>query len=324
MKGPVGGILAGGYGKRLIPYTLEIPKSLLELKNGYTILDKQLFDLKNAGIKSVYLMVGYLHDKIVKRYGKDYLGMKIEYLIEDKPMGTLWAIRNALEYVSGDILVMNGDIVCDISLKNFIKYAQNSDNLITIAVSRMRSPYGIVIFGDNRKVISFKEKPLLEYYINAGIYYIKRGAIDYFNRKYYEKDVERSVFPDIAADGFMGVYFEENVYWQSVDSIKDLEAVREFYRGREDKPWGYEKLIVKSKNLKVVEIYIRKDEETEPYSDVEETLLTLSGKGILKIIKDGSEKMIYLKEQNTVTIDKESTRSIYAIENLKIHSYEIA
>ncbi|GLI11234.1 hypothetical protein MARBORIA2_03240 [Methanobrevibacter arboriphilus] len=60
MKNTVGMILCGGFGKRLRPITEKIPKSLIKIKNDYTILDKQLFDFKNAGVEDVYLLTGFL------------------------------------------------------------------------------------------------------------------------------------------------------------------------------------------------------------------------------------------------------------------------
>jgi len=81
----VGGILCGGLGKRLRPLTDVVPKALIEIKEGYTVLDHQLNKLKSAGIDRVYLMVGHLHEKIRERYGGEWRGVKLEYLVEDRP-----------------------------------------------------------------------------------------------------------------------------------------------------------------------------------------------------------------------------------------------
>jgi NDP-sugar pyrophosphorylase family protein len=89
MRNTVGMILCGGFGKRLRPLTETVPKPLIEIKDDYTILDKQLFDFKNAGVNQVFLLTGFLSDKIRERFGEEYLGVKIEYVEEDKPLGTL-------------------------------------------------------------------------------------------------------------------------------------------------------------------------------------------------------------------------------------------
>ena len=69
-------ILCGGYGKRLKPYTEDMPKPLIEIQDNYTILDKQLYDMVNAGTDKVILLTGYLSEKIEERYRDNYRGMK--------------------------------------------------------------------------------------------------------------------------------------------------------------------------------------------------------------------------------------------------------
>ena len=68
MTKTIGMILCGGFGKRLRPLTETIPKPLIEIKDNYTILDKQLFDFKNAGVDKVLLLTGFLSEKIRERY----------------------------------------------------------------------------------------------------------------------------------------------------------------------------------------------------------------------------------------------------------------
>lgn len=122
MAETVGMILCGGFGKRLRPLTEKIPKPLIEIKEGYTILDKQLFDLKNAGIKRTYLLTGFLGDKIEERYGDEYKGLKLEYVREEKPLGTLNAIRLGMEAIDGDkqCIIRNGDVVADLNIRKMI------------------------------------------------------------------------------------------------------------------------------------------------------------------------------------------------------------
>src|SRR5680860_1563942 len=97
MKFMIGAILCGGFGKRLKPLTDNLPKPLLEIKKNYTILDKQILQFKYAGINKVVLLCGHLHEKIQERFGSSWNGMEINYLIEEEPRGTLYAINNLLE-----------------------------------------------------------------------------------------------------------------------------------------------------------------------------------------------------------------------------------
>ncbi len=253
MRMVVAAILAGGYGKRLKPLTESIPKPLVEIGENFTILDKQILDYKYAGIREVYLLVGYMWEKIRERYARMWRGVQLHYIVEDEPQGTLYALRNLFRDVQDDVFVSNGDVVADFNLREMMKFsAQNDDALITIAVTRMRSPYGIVEFRDGR-ILRFLEKPILEYYINAGFYYIKRAAQPYFFREYEDRAVEKTVFPHLAELGKAYVYPEYGVFWQSVDSFKDLERVRKEFRYREEYPWGY----IKSRREGEI-VYIKK------------------------------------------------------------------
>ncbi len=237
----IAAILAGGYGKRLKPLTDDVPKPLVGIKENYTILDKQIMDYIHAGVNEIYLLVGYKWEKIKERYGEEWKGVKLHYLVEDKPMGTLYALRNLFRQVDEDVFVSNGDIVADFNLREMKKQAmENPQALILIAVTNMRSPFGIVEL-KNGRITSFREKPILPYYINAGFYYIKKEARSYFFKEYESRALENSVFPLLANLKRAYAYVEEDAFWHSVDSLKDLERVRKEYEYREDRPWGYEK-----------------------------------------------------------------------------------
>jgi len=230
----VGGVLCGGYGKRLWPLTNTLPKALLEIKKNYTILDRQLIQMKHVKITDIYLLAGYLHEKIKERYGNEWNGLKIHYLIEDEPGGTLYAINNLLKNAEADFyLVMNGDIVTDINIEKMLKNAD--ENTVSMAVTRLKSPYGIVNLSEN-KIIGFEEKPELPYYINAGIYVISKKLKERF-LEFERGNVEKTVFPILAREGLLKYYLEKSVLWYSVDSQKDLETVRTEFASREDMSW---------------------------------------------------------------------------------------
>lgn len=219
-------VLAGGYGKRLRPFTETLPKGLLEIRGDFTILDKQLLDLKTAGIQDVFLLIGFLGEKIKARYQDNWKGLNIRYCEEDKPMGTLGALKNGLTMADSDVVASNGDIVCELNLGRFIKHSQGSDKLLTIFVTKLRSPYGILEIKDNT-VLSFIEKPVLDHFINGGFYYIKKESFPYFFQPYSQSEnaVERTVFVAMSKKGLVGSYYEDG-FWESVDGFKDLERVR--------------------------------------------------------------------------------------------------
>jgi NDP-sugar pyrophosphorylase family protein len=146
MSKTVGLILCGGFSKKLGPNTEEIPKPLVEIKEGYTILDKQLFDFKYAGVDEVYLLTGFLSEKIKERYSDEYCGVKINYVTEDEPLGTLNAIKLGMDAIGPNkqCIIRNSNIVADINLKKMIELGESSEYPVSIFVTQIQSPYGIV------------------------------------------------------------------------------------------------------------------------------------------------------------------------------------
>ncbi|NPA99038.1 MAG: nucleotidyltransferase family protein, partial [Crenarchaeota archaeon] len=117
-------ILAGGFGKRLRPYTEEIPKPLVRVADR-PILEHQIEWLKQYGFNEFVLLVGYRKEKIIEHIGSGgRLGVKVTYVVEDEPLGTGGAIKNAEHILSKEekFLVINGDILTNLNpLKLFDK-----------------------------------------------------------------------------------------------------------------------------------------------------------------------------------------------------------
>ena len=302
----VGMILCGGFGKRLRPVTETVPKPLVEIKENYTILDKQLLDFKNAGVDEVYLLAGFLHEKIEERYGDEYKGVKIRYVIEDEPLGTLNADKQCV--------IRNGDIVCDINLKAMIDYGVKSSLPVTMFVTQMQSPYGIVEMNGDR-LVSFKEKPLLEdYYINGGIYFTK-SKIDFGEFK--TGDIEKLYFPTIAKENSLGYYKENGIYWIAVDTSKELESVKKEYENKTDKPWGYEKVLIFTEKYLTKELYLKEGFKTSLHyhNDKDETMYILSGSGYIEF----EDRKEYFSKDDSIRIQPGVVHSIVANENTILH-----
>ena len=310
----IGAILCGGYGKRLKPLTDRLPKPLLEIKKDYTILDKQLLQFKYAGVRKVALLCGYLHEKIEERFGNDWNGIEIKYLTEDKPKGTLYAINNLIKNFDEDnYIIRNGDIVSDANIKEMIA---NHKNKMLMYITPLVSPFGIVELSEN-KIIGFKEKPKLNHYINAGIYIVSKDLKPIL-LKHTEGDIEKLAFPEIASSGALN-FHKEDVFWQSVDSLKDLEKVKNEYSNKEDKPWGYEKIIVHTDKYLTKELYLMKNESTShhKHSKKDETMHVTSGEIIIKF----GDREINLKKNDTARIKPNTPHTILALENTLLQEY---
>jgi NDP-sugar pyrophosphorylase family protein len=278
----IGMILCGGHGKRFHPLTKKIPKGLLEIKKGYTILDRQLFAYKSAGFDRVLMLTGHLSKKIEKKYGATHKGLKIEYVVEKKPLGTLNAIRLGMIAANDDVFVSNGDVVADINIKRMVQEFKTTEYLASMFVMRMRSPYGIVMLGD-RHIESFKEKPVLDYYINAGFYCLSKKILSLLE-EFKVGDIEKTVFSRLAEMKKITYYKEEIPFWASIDSMKDWEEVKKEYENRTDKPWGYEKILLLTKELMEKELYLMAGYKTSfhYHKQRDETLNIISGTGFVE------------------------------------------
>ena len=311
----VGMILCGGFGKRLRPITETVPKPLVEIKDDYAILDKQLFDFKNADVNEVYLLAGFLHEKIEERYGNEYKGVKIHYVIEDEPLGTLNAIRLGMGALGEDkqVVIRNGDIVADLNIKKMIEKGEMSDYDVTMFVTQMKSPYGIVdLSGD--KITSFKEKPLLDAYINGGVYFTK-GLLDF--GEFETGDIEKTLFPILAKNNQLGYYKEDNLFWMAIDTSKELETVQKEYENKIDKPWGYEKILISTEKYLTKELYLKEGFQTSYHyhNDKDETMYILSGAGFIEF----EDKKEYFGPNDSVRIKPGVVHSIVATENTVLH-----
>ncbi len=324
MSKTAGMILCGGFGKRLRPLTERVPKPLIEIKDNYSILegqdnyailDKQIFDFKNAGVDRVLLLTGFLSEKIEERFGDNYNGMKIEYVIEDEPLGTLNAIKLGMEQIGDNeqCVIRNGDVVADLNIKNMIHQGEKSDYPFSIFITKMMSPYGIVeISGD--KLVSFKEKPLLDYYINGGVYF-SNGEINFGD--FDIGDIEKTVFPMLAKENQLGYYKEDGLFWMAIDTSKELEEIRKEYKNREDKPWGYEKVLIYTDKYLTKELFIREGYQTSfhYHEEKDETMYIISGAGYIEF----EDRKEYFGKNDTVRIEPREPHSIVAMENTVLH-----
>jgi dTDP-glucose pyrophosphorylase len=172
-------IMAGGKGERLMPLTKDTPKPMLPVGDR-PMLEHTINHLKKFGIKNIHFCVNYLKHVIMDHFkdGSDR-DLTVKYVIEDKPLGTLGALKLADEIEHDYILLMNSDILTNIDLNGFFKTFIKSGADMAVAASsyHVDVPYGILeVDGDNR-VNALKEKPRYTYYSNAGIYLIKKELL---------------------------------------------------------------------------------------------------------------------------------------------------
>jgi NDP-sugar pyrophosphorylase family protein len=217
-------VLAGGKGERLRPFTEDRPKPMVEIM-GLPILGYQLQWLATQGVTDLVIACGYRHEVIRSYFGDgERLGLRISYAVEREPLGRGGALRLAMGNVPDDeefVIATNGDITTNLRLAPVLEAHHARGVLATVVLTPFVSPYGIVEVDGEDRVVQFREKPELPYWINAGIYVLARGAR---SRLPERGDHETTTFPALARDGQLGAY-KAHTYWRGVDTIKDINEV---------------------------------------------------------------------------------------------------
>ena len=173
--------MAGGRGERLAPLTDDCPKPLLEV-GGRPIVEYSLERLIKAGVKDFSFCVNYLGEKIEAHFGdgKDW-NAQFSYIYEPEALGTIGGAALKEQFRFEDVLVINGDLLTTINFDKFYRFFLDEDADMAIATIpyRMNLPYGILEQGPGNEVQSIREKPTYTYYINTGIYLMRREMINY-------------------------------------------------------------------------------------------------------------------------------------------------
>ena len=171
-------IIAGGFGKRLRPYTNNCPKPMLEI-GGKPMLEHIINNLKSQGFRKILISVNYLSESIISYFktGKNF-GVSIDYIKEEKPLGTLGSLGHYKEKSKKPVLIVNGDTLTNINLREMLNFHLKNKSHATMAVKVMNNsnPYGVVK-SKGLLVESFQEKPVNKIYINAGVYVISNSVI---------------------------------------------------------------------------------------------------------------------------------------------------
>jgi NDP-sugar pyrophosphorylase family protein len=173
-------LMAGGLGTRLRPITERIPKPMIEV-GGKPILESSIEALAYTGFSRFFLSVNYRADVIEKHFGDGRaLGVRIEYLREDRPLGTAGALSMLPERPSLPMLVMNGDVLTGLEFGGFVDSHSDQDADLTIGVREhvTHVPYGVLRLEDGY-VRSIEEKPEIRSPVSAGIYVLSPCTLDH-------------------------------------------------------------------------------------------------------------------------------------------------
>jgi len=172
-------LMAGGLGRRLLPLTETCPKPLLPLGDK-PILEHIILRFKKQGFKRFYISINYLGHMIEEYFGTgEALGVKINYLRENKRLGTGGALALLPSNMTYPFLVMNGDLLIESDFHNLIAHHISTEAAATMCVREHLTaiPFGVVQFKGSA-YLGVEEKPTLKHYINTGVYCLSKAAIE--------------------------------------------------------------------------------------------------------------------------------------------------
>ncbi len=221
-------ILAGGRGTRLLPYTIVIPKPMLPLGE-MPVIEIIARQLKFHGFNDAVISLGYM-GPVIENFLKSHLNDSklpaLKFFTEDQPLGTSGVIPHLFDESSEeDLLVINGDVITTLNLREMYERHKARKAILTIAIRKATHtlPLGSVTINQDGFVTQFNEKPTLEFLDNIGVYVYSSKIRKYIglNEKIdINKLVERLIEAGEKVDTF---YSEGLYYWMDIGTHADYE-----------------------------------------------------------------------------------------------------
>ena len=231
-------ILAGGEGTRLRPLTLSLPKPVVPVVDR-PFLRHQLDLLATVGVTEIVFSVAYRPERVQAVFGDGSgSGRRIVYAVEDTPLGTGGAVKNAEPHLDSTTIVFNGDVLTDVDLAAVVKAHRDTGATATIVLTPVPNPsaYGLVEIDGTGRILRFVEKPdpsqITTDTINAGIYVLETSALALMPPG-VNHSIERAFFPALIARGDRLTGFVHRGYWIDIGTPeKYLQVHRDVLRGR--------------------------------------------------------------------------------------------
>lgn len=222
-------VMAGGEGSRLRPLTLNRPKPMLPVVNR-PVLSHILHLLKRHGIVDVVITLQYLAAQIQDYFGDGKaLGMNIDYVIEESPLGTAGSVRNARPYLDDKpFLVISGDALTDFDLTRLATYHRRRAALLTMALYHVPDPleYGIINVQEDGRVVQFLEKPkwgaVTSDTVNTGIYVVEPEVLQFIPPD-RSTDWSQHIFPKMLAEGKEIYGYIADGYWCDIGALSEYQ-----------------------------------------------------------------------------------------------------
>ncbi len=222
-------LLVGGRGTRLWPLTATRPKALLPVA-GMPFVEYQLRSLARAGIEEAVLAVGRSDDAAWASYlGERREPPRARLAVEDEPLDTAGPVREIVDELDEQFLVLNGDVLYEVELGVVLADAPDTDAVLVLSPVEDPSAFGVVVTGADGTVERFVEKPAPgtepANTVSAGIYLLRRSALSSWPQG--PLSFERAVFPSLVAESRLAATVAEGA-WMDIGTPEQYLAAHEF------------------------------------------------------------------------------------------------
>ena len=218
-------IMAGGKGTRLRPLTENVPKPMLPLGDR-PLLEHIVDQLKDASINNVNITTHYKGNEIRNHFGDgSKFGIDIEYVVEEEPLGTAGGLNLMESRPTQPVLVLNGDILTQVDFRTMFDFHRDHGADLTVAVSKydLEVPFG-VLECEGASVRSLKEKPVYNFFVNAGMYLLEPVVWEYLPKRHVNMT---EVVDLLIQAGRSVVSFPILEYWLDIGQHKEYEQAQE-------------------------------------------------------------------------------------------------
>lgn len=216
--------MAGGEGTRLRPLTCDLPKPMARLC-GRPVIEYILDLLKKNGVDEASITLKYLPQAIKNNFPDgEYEGIRLNFSVEDEPLGTAGGVKNAASGISEDFVVISGDALCDLDLSAAMRFHREKGAAATLVLARVPDPreYGLVVTAANGAVKGFVEKPgwaqAVTDAVNTGIYILNPSCLKLIpDGKPF--DFAKDLFPRMLKNGEPVFGYNADGYWCDIGDI---------------------------------------------------------------------------------------------------------
>lgn len=218
--------MAGGFGTRLRPLTMTIPKPMVPIANS-PMMEHIVNLLKKHDVND-FVSVLYFHPEVIKQHfdNGDNYGIKMNYVTAVADYGTAGAVRNAFQYLNDRFIVISGDVLTDFDISSALNFHIERKAKATILLTRVNKPlqYGIVITNEEGKITRFLEKPswgqVFSDTINTGIYILEQDVLDLIPFQ-QEFDFSKDLFPLMLKNDIPLYGYIAEGYWKDVGNLDE-------------------------------------------------------------------------------------------------------